>query len=157
MTRPQITDLTFRRAEERDLPAIVAILADDYLGATREHLTDPLPPCYADAFHEAAANPNAYMLVCERAGKVVGFLQLWFLRGIAKQGALQARVGDVQVASAERGAGVGRRMMERAIELARERGCKLVFLISHHTRTDAHRFYQRLGFTANYQGMMLML
>lgn len=150
-------ECTLRRAERADIPAIVAILADDYLGKDREKITDPLPASYGAAFSEIEANPHAYMLVCECAGVVVGYLQLWFLRGMAKQGALQARLGDVQIASAQRGAGIGRRMVAHAIELARQRGCKLMFLISHETRKDAHRFYKQLGFTPDYQGMMLTL
>lgn len=146
-----------RRATVDDLPAIVRVLADDHFGVEREHLADPLPDCYGEAFTQIDADPNAYLLVAEREGNVVGFLQLWFLRSVGKKGALQARLGDFFVAGNARGAGVGRRMVEHAVEIARRRGCAYIFLASHQSRADAHRFYQRLGFIPEHLGMTLYL
>lgn len=150
-------EIKLRRAEVNDLPAIIAVIADDPQAVYPELVRDPLPSCYGEAFAEIAADANAYMLVCERAGIVVGYSQLWFLRGLGKQGALWARLGDVQVASAARGGGIGRHMVKHAIELSRERGCKIMFLISNESRVDAHRFYKRLGFISTHQGMTLAL
>jgi GNAT superfamily N-acetyltransferase len=56
-----------------------------------------------------------------------------------------------------RQAGIGTRMMQWAIARARERGCGLVQLTTNRVRADAHRFYERLGFTASHIGMKLLL
>ena len=48
-------------------------------------------------------------------------------------------------------------MMEWAIQRCRERGCAIVQLTTDKSRTDAHRFYERLGFRATHEGMKLTL
>ena len=45
-------DITFRLATIEDLPDIVRMLADDFLGKQRERLEDPLPEGYLKAFRE---------------------------------------------------------------------------------------------------------
>jgi GNAT superfamily N-acetyltransferase len=46
-------------------------------------------------------------------------------------------------------------MVQWAVAEARARGCKLVELLTHHTRVDAQRFYERLGFARSHVGMTL--
>lgn len=147
----------FREATETDLPAIVRLLADDPLGATRERLADPLPPAYGRAFTAIAADPNHELLVADRDGEVLGVLQLTFLPSLTWQGSWRAMVEGVRVARAARGSGVGQAMLEEAIRRARARGCRMVQLTTDKTRADAHRFYERLGFRATHEGMKLLL
>ncbi len=54
-----------------------------------------------------------------------------------------------------RGQGAGRALMERAIAIARQRGCYKVELQSRHERTWAHGFYTRLGFAQIANGYKL--
>ncbi|WP_320069469.1 GNAT family N-acetyltransferase [Micromonospora sp. RTGN7] len=148
-------DLTIRRAVAADVPAIVAMLADDPLGATRESPDDPAP--YTAAYVVIDADPHQMLAVAERNGQVVGTLQLTFLSGLARRGATRAQIEAVRVASGERGSGLGATLMEWAVEQARDRGCGLVQLTSDTSRTDAHRFYERLGFKASHVGFKLDL
>jgi GNAT superfamily N-acetyltransferase len=60
------------------------------------------------------------------------------------------------VHEAYRSFGVGRAMLAWAISEARQRGCALIQLTTDKTRTDAHRFYERLGFVASHKGMKLI-
>jgi ribosomal protein S18 acetylase RimI-like enzyme len=152
-----LTELTFRRAEAADLAAIVALLADDELGATREHLAEPLPAAYGAAFAAIDGDKNQLLLVGESAGRVVGCLQLSFLPGISHRGAWRAQIEAVRIASAMRGRGFGAAMIVHAIALARERGCRIVQLTTDKARPDALRFYRRLGFTASHDGLKLAL
>jgi ribosomal protein S18 acetylase RimI-like enzyme len=147
----------FRRARAADLRAIVALLADDALGATREIVEDPPARCYEDAFAAIASDPNQLLLVAESDGRVVGCLQLSFVPGLSRQGAWRGQVESVRIASDQRGSGLGRRMIERAIAECRERGCSLVQLTTDKSRTDARRFYEGLGFVASHEGMKLGL
>ncbi len=149
--------LSFRRAELRDVAGIVALLADDVLGREREAAGPPLPAEYASAFAAIDADPNQELLVCERDGAAVGTLQLTFVRGLSRQGALRAQLEAVRVAAAERGHGVGTQMLAYAVNIARRRGARTLQLTTDKSRTDAQRFYRRHGFVASHEGMKLEL
>lgn len=144
-----------RRATAEDVPAIVAMLADDPLGATRES-PDDLEP-YLAAFRVLDADPHQYLAVADRDGEVVGTLQLTFIPGLSRRAATRAQIEGVRVRSDQRGSGLGAELISWAIEEARARGCRLVQLTSDRTRTDTHRFYERLGFEATHLGYKLTL
>ncbi|HEY8312888.1 MAG TPA: GNAT family N-acetyltransferase [Candidatus Baltobacteraceae bacterium] len=150
-------EAAIRRAVRADLPEVVALLADDVLGRTRERVEDPLPQCYAEAFSAIDADPNQQVLVCVRDGRAIGCLQLTFIPGLSHQGSWRAQIEGVRVASTARGEKIGERMMVYAIDAARERRCRIVQLTTAKSRPDAHRFYERLGFTASHEGMKLTL
>lgn len=139
----------FRKATEADLPAIVALLADDPLGAGRE--TPDLGP-YRRAFSAIDADPDEFLLVVEADGRLLGTLQLTFLHGLARGGAIRAQVEGVRVAAEARGRGLGRAMFDWVFAQARARGCALVQLTSDRTRTGAHAFYDGLGFVPSHTG-----
>ena len=144
-----------RRAERADVPAIVRLLADDHLGATREIVGDPVAQVYLDAFDAMAAQPSNELFVAELNGDVVGCLQLTVITGLSRKGMTRGQVEGVRVSSAHRGQRIGEQLMRVAIERARERGCRVVQLTSDRTRVDAHRFYERLGFELSHVGMKL--
>jgi ribosomal protein S18 acetylase RimI-like enzyme len=153
-----ISSLTIRRARRDDVGVIVAMLADDPLGSARERLEDPLPPPYFRAFEALDRDPNIQLMVAEDGeGAVVGCLQLCILPGLSSQGASRGLIEDVRVASRCRSRGIGEQLVQWAVAAARSRGCKLVELLTHHTRVDAQRFYQRLGFQPSHVGMTLRL
>jgi GNAT superfamily N-acetyltransferase len=147
-----------RRASAADVAAIVALLAADQLGATRDGVrnADDLA-AYTAAFRAVDADQAHILMVAESAGQIVGTMQLSFLPGLARRGALRAQVEAVRVAEVTRGCGLGAAMLDWAIAEARRRGCALVQLTTDKSRTDAHRFYQRLGFVASHEGMKLAL
>ena len=149
--------IPFREARAEDLPRLVEMLADDTLGATRERFEDPLPAEYRAAFEAIAADPNQQLLVAERAGDVVGTLQLTFIPSITRLGAWRSQIEGVRVASEARGEGLGRALVEEALRRSRERGVKLVQLTTDKQRPDALRFYEDLGFTSTHEGLKLHL
>lgn len=146
--------MTIRRAIEADVPAIVALLADDPLGAGREG-ADSEP--YLRAFHAIDADPAHFLAVAVDADRVVGTLQLTFLPGLSRGGALRAQLEAVRVARDHRSRGLGSELFEWAIAESRRRGCALVQLTTDASRTDAHRFYERLGFVPSHVGYKLAL
>ena len=151
-----ISKLTIRRARRDDVGIIVAMLADDPLGGARERIEDPLPQSYFDAFETLQGDPNIQLIVAEDdEGAVVGCLQLCILPGLSSQGASRGLLEDVRVAKHCRSRGVGEQMVQWAIAQARGRGCKLVELLTHHSRVDAQRFYERLGFARSHVGMTM--
>lgn len=147
-------DVIIRRAVRGDVAAIVAMLADDPLGATRER---PGDPAYLTAFAALDADPQQVLAVAERDGEVVGTLQLTFIPGLSRLGATRAQVEAVRVRADQRGSGLGQELVAWAIGRARERGAALVQLTTDAARADAHRFYERLGFRPSHVGMKLAL
>ncbi|NDA18537.1 MAG: GNAT family N-acetyltransferase [Alphaproteobacteria bacterium] len=144
-----------RRAIAADVPAVVALLADDPLGQQREHVGDSLDADYVAAFTMIAADPNQYLAVFEQGDEIIGCLQLSFIPGLSRRGALRGQIEGVRVAANFRGKGYGTKMLRWAIETCREQGCKLVQLTSDKTRQDAQRFYKDLGFVQSHEGFKL--
>jgi GNAT superfamily N-acetyltransferase len=150
-----MADLEIRPTTAEDIPAVVAMLADDPLGAQRESPDDLAP--YLAAFERLGADPNQHLVVAVRDDRVVGTLQLTIVPGLSRRGALRSIVEGVRIHGDERGSGLGTQLIEWAIDESRRQGCNLVQLTSDKTRTDAHRFYERLGFTASHTGFKLQL
>ncbi|NMV41416.1 GNAT family N-acetyltransferase [Ralstonia insidiosa] len=149
--------ILFRTARLADVPAIVALLADDALGAQRESLGPTLDACYVAAFDAIAADTNQQLVVAVQGDTVVGTLQLSFIPGMARRGAWRGQIEAVRIAAPLRGSGLGHRMFEWAIDTCRARECQLVQLTTDKTRSDAHRFYESLGFVASHEGYKLTL
>ncbi|MGY4365532.1 ribosomal protein S18 acetylase RimI-like enzyme [Bradyrhizobium sp. LB1.3] len=145
--------VSIRPARREDVAAIVAMLADDRLGSARERVEDPLPAVYYEAFARVERDENLQLVVAESEGRVVGCLQLAILPGISSQGGMRGLLEDVRVASDCRSRGIGEQLVQWAVTEAKARGCNLVELLTHRTRTDAQRFYKRLGFTSSHVGM----
>jgi GNAT superfamily N-acetyltransferase len=147
-----------RRATAADVPAIVGLLADDELGATREAGSDPELRSYGAAFAAIDADPGQLLVVVTaQDGQVAATMQLTFIPGLARQGALRAQIEAVRVGAGYRSQGLGEAMITWAVAEARRRGCRMVQLTSDKRRTNAHRFYQRLGFAATHEGFKLPL
>ena len=149
--------MMLRAAKRADVPAIVAMLSDDALGAVREATTEPLPASYYEAFDALDRDPNNRLLIADLNGEIVGTLQITFIVGLSRRGAKRALLEAVRVASRHRGKGLGEQIVREAVELARREGCAMGQLTSDKSRKSAHRFYEKLGFVASHEGMKLML
>lgn len=150
--------LKLRRATSQDLRALVVLLAADPLGSSRESATvdEDLQP-YRRAFDAIDADPAQLLVVATKGTEIVGTMQLSFIPGLARHGALRAQIEAVRVHESHRSHGLGAAMFTWAIEEARHRGCALVQLTTDKTRSDAQRFYDRLGFVASHEGLKLQL
>lgn len=149
--------IVFRSALLSDVPAIVALLADDQLGSTREITGTPPDARYVAAFNAIEADTNQRLVVVVDNDEVIGTLQLSFIPGIARMGSWRGQVEAVRIAAHRRDSGLGQKMFEWAIAECRARGCNLVQLTTDKSRTDAHRFYEKLGFVASHEGYKLGL
>ena len=146
-----------REARFEDLPRIIRMIDEDDLGTTGDRYTEPLMKCYEDAFREITEDKNSIILVICVCGSVFGSLQLTFTRYLSHMGGLRATIENVHVASDMQGRGLGTKLMNAAIDLAKKRGCRIVQLTTNKTRKDAHRFYHRIGFESTHEGMKLYL
>ncbi|MGW6705126.1 N-acetyltransferase family protein [Streptomyces sp. NPDC054956] len=153
--------MIFRTATRQDLPAVLALLAQD------EDAAAPAAPAAPEAAEVGEAHERAFaaieadarneMLVLEEDGTVLGCLQLTYIPGLGQGGRDRALVEAVRIRADRRGGGLGARLMELAAERARARGCGLMQLTSNKRRGDAHRFYERLGFARSHEGFKLPL
>ncbi|WP_328614228.1 GNAT family N-acetyltransferase [Amycolatopsis sp. NBC_00355] len=150
-----MTDYTIRTARRDDVEAIVHMLADDQLGATRDDPADLAP--YLQAFDAIDEDPSQLLVVVVADDEAVGTLQLTVIPGLARRGALRGQVEAVRVRADHRGSGLGADLLRWAIDESRRRGCALVQLTSDTSRTQAHRFYERLGFEPSHTGFKLNL
>lgn len=141
--------VSFRPARRADVATIVAMLADDELGKARE--TAELAT-YLAAFDGMERREGSHLIVGEMEGRIVATYQLTILHGLSLRAATRAQVESVRVESALRSQGIGAALMADAEARARAAGCSLIQLTSSNSRARAHRFYERLGFTASHVG-----
>ena len=150
-------NINFRAARSEDLNVIVAMLANDQLGAAREDASTPLNAKYFDMFEVINNDPNNELMVAELSGEVVGMLQLTFIPYLTHLGSWRCLIEGVRVREDLRGWGIGEKMFRFAIERAKEKGCPMVQLTSNKQRAGALKFYERLGFKASHEGFKLNL
>lgn len=147
--------MIFRTATRHDLPAVLALMADE------DRVTDPdsveVREAHERAFAAIEADPRNEVLVLRDGQDVVGCLQLTYVPGLGQGGRERALVEAVRIRADRRGDGLGAELMRLAVERARGRGCGLVQLTSDKRRAAAHRFYERLGFVRSHEGFKLRL
>jgi GNAT superfamily N-acetyltransferase len=146
---------TLRRAVEDDLPALVCLLSDDPVSAARGDAAQrPDGAAYRTALKEVMADSsNEVVLVVDGDGGTVAMMQLTRIPGLSRRGATRLLVEAVRVRGDQRSAGIGSAMMRWVTTAAaHDVGASLVQLTSDEARTDAHRFYERLGFHGSHRG-----
>jgi GNAT superfamily N-acetyltransferase len=153
----QAQSLQIREATENDLGAIVALFADDLLGGHGDTTDPEALPAYRAAFARIAASSNQTLYVADLDGAVVGTFQTMITTTLTGRGASNMIIEAVQTRADIRGRGIGAAMIGHAVAKAREEGLRLVQLTSNAARTDAHRFYERLGFTPSHLGFKMKL
>src|SRR5690625_1631984 len=149
--------MEFRKANEGDVHAIVRLLADDELGSQRERFEVPLPTAYFEAFKAIESQVGNQIILAVENQKVIGCLQLTIIPGLARQGMKRAQIEGVRIDRKYRGKKVGEKLFKEAISIAKSENCGLVQLTTDKQRGDAHRFYEKLGFSASHEGMKLIL
>ena len=90
--------MKIRKALRTDVPAIIAMLANDKLGKTRERYEEPLPSFYYAAFDLIKKDPNQELMFLEdQNAQIMGTLQLSFLQYLTYQGGIRAQIEQVRV------------------------------------------------------------
>ena len=146
-------NISFRKSLQADVPDLVKMLADDQLGATREDISHPLNSRYMTMFNEIATDKNNELIVAEIDHEIVGMLQITFIPYLTHIGSWRCLIEGVRVLKLQRGKGIGTKLIQWAIERAKEKGCAIVQLTSNKERPDAIRFYETLGFKSSHEGL----
>ena len=149
----------FRVARSEDLAAIVALLADDVLGQSRETVgeADEVSDDYFHAFDMISIQAGNEVYVGEADGEIVATAQLTLIANLSLQGIMRAQIEGVRVSSTQRGQGTGEALIKWLIEKSKAAGAGLVQLTTNKERSDALRFYEKLGFETTHEGMKLYL
>jgi len=137
-----IDQLLIRKATTTDLPAVLILYAQKDIDngdvlSLEEAKT---------AFSKFGLYPNYSLYVAEIADKVVGTFELLIMDNLAHKGKPSGIVEDVVVDAEYQSQGVGRQMMEYAIDVCRKNGCYKMALSSSLKRESTHQFYENLGF-----------
>lgn len=149
--------LTYRTAGPDDLPFIIGLIVEDSVVVTEDRAEDAMDEDYRAALAAIDADPNEEMWIVERDSIAVGCFQLSFLPGLMRRGMWRGQIEVVHVSADARNLGIGSEMMRWALARCREKGCGMVQLTSNKKRTDAHRFYERLGFARSHEGLKYYL
>lgn len=148
-------DLEIRQAARGDLPAIIALFANDRLGGHGDTTEPDAFGDYLSAFEEISRSPHQTLYVADLGGEVVGTFQTALLTSLPGRGSSSLVIEAVQTREDMRGRGIGERMVRHAIAEAQARGAAKVQLTSNAVRVDAHRFYERLGFERSHFGFKM--
>ena len=149
--------LSFREAAFGDLPALIALFADDSMGGHGDTTDIAARSAYESAFAAIANSPNDQLFVGVANGEVVATAQVTFITSLTGRGSTRMLIEAVQTRADMRGKGIGARLMGHCLEAARKRNAASVQLTSNSQRLDAHRFYEKLGFEKSHAGFKLKL
>jgi GNAT superfamily N-acetyltransferase len=151
--------MQIRIATRTDVPAILALLADDDVSRARGFgaVPEEVDAAVWAAFEAIDADDRNELIVATDGDEVIGTCQLTFIPGLSRGGAERMLIEAVRIDSSRRGQGLGGELIRWTVERAREHGCRIVQLTTDKRRTEAHRFYTALGFEASHEGMKLTL
>jgi len=147
--------MNIRKTKRSDLPDIIAMLANDKLGAKREQFEVPLPQTYYDAFDRIDQDSNQNLMTIELEEEIIGTFQLTFIPYLTYQGGTRAQIEGVRIKDKFTGKGFGQKVFEWAIATSKKKGAHLLQLTTDKQRPEAKKFYEKLGFVASHEGMKL--
>ena len=145
-----------RAATEEDIPRILELYGELVTGTVpAETGHAPTLDDYRRIYEQTSIMPGHEFIVAEEEGEVIGTMVLLIVPNLSHHGLPWAVVENVVTDQRCQRQGIGRSMMEYAIDRAREAGCYKLQLASSKTRHEAHRFYENLGFEASAHGFRL--
>jgi ribosomal protein S18 acetylase RimI-like enzyme len=147
-----------RKAVEEDIPRLLELYRQLEITASDAEANKQMTP---DDYHKVFARIDSYpgmeLVVAEEKGKIVGSLEIMIVPNLSHKGLPWALVENVIVDEILRRMGVGRQLMQYAINQAKTAGCYRISLSSNNSRTIAHKFYESLGFKGSSIGFRLYL
>ena len=131
-----------RTAEKNDLEKILEL----YYGLTEDPDDKITIDNAVEKFEKLKTYPDYKLYVAEQDNKIVGTFALLIMDNLAHRGEPSSIVEDVVIRNDLQGKGIGKEMMNYAMEVSRKKGCYKMVLSSHLRRKNAHVFYESLGF-----------
>lgn len=144
--------LTFAKATKNDLPDIIEMLRDDILGKERE---DNNYSTYQDVFDEINDDKNNFIAIVKHDNCNIATCHLTIIPTLSISAKKRMNIESVRVKPDFSCQGVGRWMIEKSIEFAKERGVEIVQLTTNKSRDRAINFYKSLGFQNTHEGFKI--
>ena len=151
------SEIIYRKANSQDLEEIINLLIDDDLGKLRQKSFEDNIEKYTDVFEKINNDSNQYIVIVELDNKIMGTCHLTFMQSLTFNGSLRVNIEAVRVKKDFRDLGIGKLMIKKSIEIAKENGVKIIQLTTNKSRIKAKKFYEDLGFEASHEGMKLYL
>jgi GNAT superfamily N-acetyltransferase len=137
-----LESIKLRKAVESDLPYLLELyreIEDD------NKLNTDLYSARKQ-FEKIQSYPNYSIYVAEKDKIIIGSFELLIMDNLAHLGQPSSIVEDVVVMKKYQGLGIGKQMMQFAIQVSKKEGCYKLALSSNIKREKAHKFYEGLGF-----------
>ena len=151
------TGLLIREAAFADLPGIIHVFEGDATGSKGDVWNELTRLNYEAAMQDVLNSHENTLFVAVLDGNVIGTFQVTIIPGLVAHGRTRAKLESVHVRPELRGRGIGAIMIQHAVDFARSKSAGQVELTSNKQRIDAHRFYNRLGFSQSHEGFKLLL
>ncbi|MEJ8476449.1 GNAT family N-acetyltransferase [Roseibium algae] len=149
--------VSIEKARPEHLVEIVAIIGAGAAGARVGRESNNAED-YRQAFDAILQAPEMDIYVAlDDDGSVLATYQIHFMKGLAFKGRPRVELESVHTRADMRGQGIGAKLIEHAEALARQANAGLIQLTSNSVRTDAHRFYVRLGYDQSHLGFKKLL
>jgi len=146
-------EFEIRKAKRTDIPSVLKLYGPKGLN-DKAILTIEKA---AEIFNKFEQYPDYSLYVASIGKKIVGTFELLIMDNLAHHGSPSGIVEDVAVDINFRSKGIGKKMMEYAMDICKNRGCYKMVLSSNLLRENAHRFYENLGFTKHGFSFMIKL
>lgn len=130
--------MEIKRATENDIDGILALQLQIYR-------VEKVDPEAKSALLDQLADDTCEILVAQENGRIVATSTIYFIQ-VAVRNRPYALFEGLVVDKSERGKGTGTAMLKEMIEIARNKNCYKIIFTSGSDRTDAHKFYEKLGF-----------
>jgi len=135
-----VNDLEIRKATAADIPFVLELHGqidhEEMLTLDEAH----------KIFSKFQMYPNYSLYIAKIKDRIIGTFELLIMDNLAHKGAPSGIVEDVVVDNAFRSKGIGRKMMEFAMDVCLQNGCYKLALSSNINRNRAHDFYESLEF-----------
>jgi predicted N-acetyltransferase YhbS len=138
--------LKIRNAQPADYSGVLRVISQMHEDAPSDEALSE------KAFHEILKSPSRTMLIAVDNATVVAVLDLFVMANMTRGGRPWAGIENLVVDVGYRRAGIGKALMEVAVDLAQEQNCYKLQLVSHERRSAAHDLYRQLGFDAPVHG-----
>jgi ribosomal protein S18 acetylase RimI-like enzyme len=135
-------NLEIRKARLEDIPSILRLYGPEGLKDQQILSVEEA----TQIFNKCLKYPNYSVYIASIEKKVVGTFELLIMDNLGHNGSPSGIVEDVVVDCNYRSLGIGKKMMEFALEVCKKYGCYKLILSSNLKRDAAHRFYENLGF-----------
>ena len=132
--------ITVREAQISDAPRLAPLAKELGYDSTPQEVAGRLPGIFADSEH-------IIFVAEQKSGELAGYVDVFLFRTAACN--VRAEIAGLVVEEKSRSQRIGRILMARAEDWAREKGCSECGLRSNIIREGAHRFYENLGYRVN--------